>query len=449
MAEANTKKRKREADPCRITYHAPEGRIFERLFKEESLEETKGTVRGKLGLPEHTPIHLTQLREGKVIELEDDDDFESFQILAKCVPSVEVRVTVGDRPRQFSLQNNHTKALLSPDKPEGELSSPGIPRKKRKKKRKDTLRSVLQLPTPSIASEQGQENPFVASPVISHPPVSGAVPSSAQNHADESLDDQPKKKKRKLDPKPTVDEQPTAGPSTPTPATAPEDKAKRKKRSTSKAEKASESVVTTPVPVIPSVKPKSTVVAPGAADEEASRPHKRKRKEKASEEPAPPAVSGVVTPQPADSPSVSKSKKKTKSKRVEENALAVERGVGSAPVPDPSPEESVPATSEDKKKRKRKKQVEEDASQTHVEPIPVFAPTSETLVQTSLTLEETKTKKKSSKKGQEPKSSQISADTFADVTKRIALEVCKDYGMTPLRLLSMMVLTSMKAPLLR
>lgn len=64
------KKRKHNLDLPRITYHASD-RMFERLFREQSLGEMLEVVRRKLGLSENTSICLAQLREGNPIDLED------------------------------------------------------------------------------------------------------------------------------------------------------------------------------------------------------------------------------------------------------------------------------------------------------------------------------------------------------------------------------------------
>ncbi|KAF8274545.1 hypothetical protein EI94DRAFT_692683 [Lactarius quietus] len=77
----------------RITYQT-EGRTFDRLFKEQSLHETKVVVRKKLGLGHDAPIELAQLRDGKKIDLEDDDDFEAFKALANSSLHATVAVTI-------------------------------------------------------------------------------------------------------------------------------------------------------------------------------------------------------------------------------------------------------------------------------------------------------------------------------------------------------------------
>ncbi|KAF7428195.1 hypothetical protein PC9H_007416 [Pleurotus ostreatus] len=91
--DSDSKKRKRDYDRPRITYFAP-GRTFERLFQEESLEETKSVVRRKLGVPENSDISLAQIRGEQVIDLDDEDDFEAFASLAYRSYSMSVRVRV-------------------------------------------------------------------------------------------------------------------------------------------------------------------------------------------------------------------------------------------------------------------------------------------------------------------------------------------------------------------
>ncbi|KAF9501824.1 hypothetical protein BDN71DRAFT_1491910 [Pleurotus eryngii] len=91
--DPGSKKRKRDDDKPRITYFAP-GRTFERLFKEESLEETKSVVRRKLGVSENSGILLAQIRDDQAIDLDDDDDFEAFASLAYTTMKMSVRVRV-------------------------------------------------------------------------------------------------------------------------------------------------------------------------------------------------------------------------------------------------------------------------------------------------------------------------------------------------------------------
>ncbi|CAA7259068.1 unnamed protein product [Cyclocybe aegerita] len=91
----NQRKRKRDAARLpRISYDAAT-RTFDRLFKEDSLEGMKQVVRRKLGVPHHVPVYLSQMREGKSVDLEDDDDFEAFKSAAYSASVMAVQVTLG------------------------------------------------------------------------------------------------------------------------------------------------------------------------------------------------------------------------------------------------------------------------------------------------------------------------------------------------------------------
>ncbi|KAI1796441.1 hypothetical protein LXA43DRAFT_1079598 [Ganoderma leucocontextum] len=125
-------KRKRDDDGTVVTFYAPD-RTFARVYKGQSLEETKDLVRKKLGLSEDTFIRLARLHEGKVIELDDgeflmcfgrtvphpvlplDEDFEAFRHLTRHVPTLDVSVFVGQNgPPIFTRQ---TTSLESPANP--------------------------------------------------------------------------------------------------------------------------------------------------------------------------------------------------------------------------------------------------------------------------------------------------------------------------------------------
>ncbi|KAG5648555.1 hypothetical protein DXG03_003166 [Asterophora parasitica] len=120
------KKRKRDADWPRIAYHTST-RTFDRLFKEESLAEMKAVARRKLGVDVDTPVSFAQLREGKTVDLEDDDDFDAFYSLAHATNFVNVKVSIGsvDNQPAHSQPTTHTKRkrknkqrLLSANPPE-------------------------------------------------------------------------------------------------------------------------------------------------------------------------------------------------------------------------------------------------------------------------------------------------------------------------------------------
>ncbi|TFK73952.1 hypothetical protein BDN72DRAFT_893419 [Pluteus cervinus] len=99
-----SKKRKRESDCPRITYHAP-GRTFDRLFRESSLADMQEVVRRKLSVQSTAAIRLIQLRDGQTVDLDDDDDFDAFQSVARTKSVIDVRVLVvnsEDQPAQPS-----------------------------------------------------------------------------------------------------------------------------------------------------------------------------------------------------------------------------------------------------------------------------------------------------------------------------------------------------------
>ncbi|KAL5485360.1 hypothetical protein ACEPAI_8002 [Sanghuangporus weigelae] len=93
MAATETKKRKREAGPPRVMFTAP-ARTFERLLKEGSLRALKLTVGKKLGLDSKSAVELCQIRDGKTIDLEDEDDFDAFKSYAVSNGVADVKVIV-------------------------------------------------------------------------------------------------------------------------------------------------------------------------------------------------------------------------------------------------------------------------------------------------------------------------------------------------------------------
>ncbi|KAH6914316.1 hypothetical protein BKA70DRAFT_1261041 [Coprinopsis sp. MPI-PUGE-AT-0042] len=128
MAEKRTK-RKRDEDLPRVTYNAGP-RTFDRLLKEGSLEEMKNVVRKKLGHSSDMPLQLAQLRDGKPVDLEDDDDFEAFCSAAHTLPHIVVQVTLSSKPH---LEGSGASCQPSPSA--HNLPVPETP-KRRKKKRK-------------------------------------------------------------------------------------------------------------------------------------------------------------------------------------------------------------------------------------------------------------------------------------------------------------------------
>ncbi|KAI0371120.1 hypothetical protein BV20DRAFT_1051871 [Pilatotrama ljubarskyi] len=127
-------KRKRDDEGTVVTFYAPD-RTFQRVYKGQSLEETKSLVRKKLGLPEDASLRFSRLHEGRHIDLEDDDDFEAFRHQARYVPSLDVSVFVG----------NHGPSLFT-QQPSVEAATIPATTQKRKKKRRAELRTPV---TPS------------------------------------------------------------------------------------------------------------------------------------------------------------------------------------------------------------------------------------------------------------------------------------------------------------
>ncbi|KAI0344729.1 hypothetical protein BDW22DRAFT_1482912 [Trametopsis cervina] len=114
-----SKKRKREddADPAAttvVTYHAPNGRTFSRVFKEKSLEHTRETVRKKLNLSPNVKLELAQLRNDKVVDLEDDDDFLALRALARTNMSLDILVTVSSHSPGSSEPQHDTTVAQQP-----------------------------------------------------------------------------------------------------------------------------------------------------------------------------------------------------------------------------------------------------------------------------------------------------------------------------------------------
>ncbi|EKM54578.1 uncharacterized protein PHACADRAFT_210377 [Phanerochaete carnosa HHB-10118-sp] len=88
------KKRKREDNQplTVVTFLAPQSRTFDH----QSFSEVKALVRKKLGLDVSAKLSLVQLRDGKEVDLEDEDDYEAFRALSRTIPNLHVIVRVGN-----------------------------------------------------------------------------------------------------------------------------------------------------------------------------------------------------------------------------------------------------------------------------------------------------------------------------------------------------------------
>ncbi|KAF8608887.1 hypothetical protein BDV93DRAFT_602766 [Ceratobasidium sp. AG-I] len=66
-------------DTCVITYLV-EGRAFQRIFEESNIDDMKDVIRQKLSLDPNVGIKLAQRIEDRRIDLEDEHDFNAFQV---------------------------------------------------------------------------------------------------------------------------------------------------------------------------------------------------------------------------------------------------------------------------------------------------------------------------------------------------------------------------------
>ncbi|KAF8633367.1 hypothetical protein AX17_004538 [Amanita inopinata Kibby_2008] len=185
----NNDRRDRNVDYPRITFHAS-GRTFDRLFKgivlpfrqhavvtssftiENTLNDLKQTVKRKLGLPLDSVVNLAQLREGRVIDLEDEDDFDAFY-------------TVAHSQRQVDVQINTTQVdAVASSKP------PSADREKRRKHKRDTQNMV---------TETEMAEPAESSTTQLKKRKVSFVDSSDQGIKASVVSEEPQKKKRKED----------------------------------------------------------------------------------------------------------------------------------------------------------------------------------------------------------------------------------------------------------
>ncbi|KAI8993763.1 hypothetical protein BD414DRAFT_534875 [Trametes punicea] len=160
-------KRKRDSEGTVVTFYAPD-KTFQRVYKGQSLEETKAIVRKKLGLANDASVRFSRLHEGRHIDLEDEEDFEAFQHLARQVSSLDVSVFVGSaRPSTFSQLSTV------------QASSNHVVSKKRRKNKRAALRPD------TVVSEAATQSP----------PAS--VPTSGPSASTLDANSVPKKKRKR------------------------------------------------------------------------------------------------------------------------------------------------------------------------------------------------------------------------------------------------------------
>ncbi|KAF9049867.1 hypothetical protein BJ165DRAFT_957972 [Panaeolus papilionaceus] len=213
------KKRKREPDPLRVTYDA-ETRTFDRLFKEHSLEEMRAVIRKKMSLPDTVKLRLYQMRDGKSIDLEDDDDFEAFAASSRISSTATVRVVFGDKtvPPGISTDNDaqatpkvkknkkhadrtHTDpAASSTTSEDGQTSVDAL---RPAKKRRVSFAEALSSPPLSSTQEISKKRRLSMSDLGESPSSSTvtnpapALPSGASQEETDVTDDRKRKRKKK------------------------------------------------------------------------------------------------------------------------------------------------------------------------------------------------------------------------------------------------------------
>ncbi|KAJ3566471.1 hypothetical protein NP233_g6986 [Leucocoprinus birnbaumii] len=358
-------KRKRDLECPRITFHAPD-LTFERLFREDSLQELKNAVKNKLGLASDVEITLTQVRNGPSIVLEDEDDFDAFYNVLHSSSTASVRVTTN----QDTYGNN---------------SRPEKTSKKKKQKLDNTTQSASTVFTPAtttptsrkravsfIGSKSSHKDAAEGPPAkrpkfapenthVSATPALASTPSTsieAQRNAPSSAVPRIRKDKSAAN-----STSPTPDPSSSTPPAQANETVEKKsrKRKKKKAKKGGEEQAEAPVaasvaeainkankapkrnPTVTEVAPSTTVSAAVVAQPakessatQASATQGRGRKDLNSQE-AQPTV--VESQRKSTLPSEPKKKRgRSKSKVREATASAVESETNDAVSPNPDPQ---------------------------------------------------------------------------------------------------------------
>ncbi|KAG1777478.1 hypothetical protein EV702DRAFT_262851 [Suillus placidus] len=198
--EVESGKRKREEDQLpNITYLVGD-RSFDRLFKEQSLEEIQSVVRRKLQLPSNSTVKLKQLRGSKVIDLDDDDDFDAFSARARLMKLVDVAVEISQTPPAQgatsstsmgeALKNSETGVAKKKRKANNDQPPDGnttvAPEPKTKKQKTDlpaVTKHTEAAPTSKVASKNNFLEEFLEGLGRKPAPVSAPVESSLKPSA--------------------------------------------------------------------------------------------------------------------------------------------------------------------------------------------------------------------------------------------------------------------------
>ncbi|KAH9830831.1 uncharacterized protein C8Q71DRAFT_323919 [Rhodofomes roseus] len=184
-----------------ITFHAPGGRTFQRIFRDATLSETKDAVRQKLKWPAHEEISLARIEDGRHIDLDDDDDFDAFRIATRSKPTVEVSVTVGSSsiPAGPSINHAQPPADLPSSLPPSEPTSVLAVSRKRKRLRP----SMAPGDERALSIDRGSGTPVNAtgaSTPTTHAGVSSVqvLPGASRPGAQDADVERPRKKRKKL-----------------------------------------------------------------------------------------------------------------------------------------------------------------------------------------------------------------------------------------------------------
>ncbi|KAJ7594338.1 hypothetical protein C8J56DRAFT_434619 [Mycena floridula] len=195
------------ANKGRITFLC-ENRTFERLLKETTLAELQQAVRSKLGITDGASIKLAQLRSGKTIDLEDDDDFEAFRDIACSLTSVEVEVKV-----IAPVKPANAKRKL--DAADGDVSQKPPKKKKKEETAPSVTSAAVVLPEPPVEKKKKKVNAAAsetAKAAIDTPPA-------ASGSTEKTVEAATKPPKKRVKSSPTVNddlgEEVSKGPPTP------------------------------------------------------------------------------------------------------------------------------------------------------------------------------------------------------------------------------------------
>ncbi|KAJ7703054.1 hypothetical protein B0H17DRAFT_1041415 [Mycena rosella] len=178
-------KRKRDSSTPTLVYSAPGYPRFAKLFTETSLAEIKEIVRKRLQLSTVSDFTLFYDTD---IALENDDDFDAFEVHAQSAGSVNVVVKVSSQP----ATNAGPSAISRSADPIILEGGNSPPRKKRK------MATVTPDPTASISSAPREKKRKGNAPLVENKTVS-AAPEVSSNELLEAPggEQEPRKKKRK------------------------------------------------------------------------------------------------------------------------------------------------------------------------------------------------------------------------------------------------------------